>query len=103
MMAEGVVAVDLIVDHVGDPGHGVPIGYVKRGQRPFYAVIGKALLYVSIVRYVVSVVIAYKVVAGYLEVGDASNDEHEYKRRVFMPVKQEVNECIGSHMVCLPS
>jgi hypothetical protein len=62
---------------MGDPGHGVPIGYAKRSKGPFDAVIGEALLYVCIIRYIVRVVIAYEIVSGDLEIGDTNQYEHE--------------------------
>jgi hypothetical protein len=68
MMPSRVESENLDIKHMREPGHGMPVGRMPRGERPEHPVPCQAGLHMTVLGHVEWVVIAYEIMVGRLPV-----------------------------------
>ena len=69
MVPAGMFAVELPVDHVGDPRERMPVRRMKRCKRPLDALRGYPPLHLRVLYHIVVIVQRYEIVAPHTTVG----------------------------------
>ena len=70
MMAGGIVAIEAPVDHVRNPGEGVPVGDAKGGECPLDALGGYAVVHIPVLPDIVHIVVGKETVMAHALKGE---------------------------------